>query len=96
MEDVIEAMARAGDAEDSANRGEPTPWREDIAGNDPVFRSERLAVYRAALAAAEAQGWKLVPVEATEDMVIASYSAKSTDAAWSAMVAAAPSPTAKE
>lgn len=48
-DDILEQMARAHDAEESAQRGEPSPWRDDIAGNDPEFRSERIFAMREAV-----------------------------------------------
>lgn len=49
----LEAAARAGDREDSAQRGEPCAWTHpDLkAEDDPVFVRERLAVYAVAILA---------------------------------------------
>lgn len=48
---AVEAAARAHDAEDAAQRGEPDPW--SIEGDDfTEFRSDRIASMRAALSAA--------------------------------------------
>lgn len=44
---MVEQMARAHDAEDAAQRGEPSPW--DIPGDDfGIFRLDRIAAMRAA------------------------------------------------
>lgn len=49
--ELLEAVARELDREDSAQRGEPSPWREDLLGEDEAFRSERRAVARCGLEA---------------------------------------------
>lgn len=62
-EEALEAMARAYDEEDSAQRGEPSPWRSDLVEQYKLqdgelgwetWRQERLACMRAAL---KAVGW---------------------------------------
>lgn len=52
----VEAMCRAHDAEDAAQKGEPSPWRDDFvqqAGKkaQKEFRDERIASMREALKA---------------------------------------------
>lgn len=50
--EVLEAMAQAHDAEDAAQRGEPSPWREDLgADQDPEWRAERRTAMLCALQA---------------------------------------------
>lgn len=51
--DMVEAMARAHDKEDAAQRGEPSPWDFKGAeeGDDAAFRDERIASMRQALTA---------------------------------------------
>jgi len=44
--DIHEALARAYDKEDAAQRGEPDQWTEDA---DPEWRAERLACAQVAL-----------------------------------------------
>jgi hypothetical protein len=53
-DDFLEHVARAHDQEESAQRGEPSPWtfKGADAGDDATFRSERLAAMREALKAA--------------------------------------------
>jgi hypothetical protein len=50
---LLETLAREMDREDSAMRGEPSPWRADPCGGhpDPDFKSERRAVARVGLVA---------------------------------------------
>lgn len=48
---VLEVMAAAHDAEQSAQMGEPSPWRDDIGGNDPEWKSERRTAMLCALQA---------------------------------------------
>ena len=50
-DELLEAVAKELDREDSALRGEPSPWREDLLGEDGAFRSERRSVVRCGLAA---------------------------------------------
>lgn len=59
--DVLLAMAREHDREESAMKGEPSPWREidegdDLSESDKVFVAERMAAMKAALAAARKAG----------------------------------------
>lgn len=49
--DVLEAMAQAADQEEAAQKGEPSPWREDIAGNDEEWKAERRCAMLCALKA---------------------------------------------
>lgn len=50
-DEAVEAAARAHDAEDAAQRGEPDPW--DLEGDDfNEFRADRMSAMRAALEAA--------------------------------------------
>lgn len=50
-DEAVEAAARAHDAEDAAQRGEPDPW--DMEGDDfNEFRADRMSAIRAALEAA--------------------------------------------
>lgn len=51
--ELLEAVAEAADREDSAQRGEPSPWRPDPCGGHPdeSFKSERRAVVRCGLEA---------------------------------------------
>jgi hypothetical protein len=60
MDAMLEAVARAYDEEDSAQRGEPSPWRADLVESYKqqdgelgweTWRQERLACARAALKA---------------------------------------------
>ena len=83
MEEVLEAMARAINSTG-------LPWQSDMLDRDALVEGARRM-----LAAAEAKGWKLVPVQATEEMVDAGDACLFLTSRWTAMVAAAPS-TAKE
>ena len=65
-DDILELMARAHDAEESAQRGEPSPWRNDIAGADPDFHDERIAAMRCAVAALTRAGLRVVPAEPSD------------------------------
>lgn len=49
--EALEAMAQAQDAEQAACMGEPSPWREDIAGQDAEWKSERRTAMLCALQA---------------------------------------------
>jgi hypothetical protein len=49
--EVLELMAQAHDAEEAACKGEPSPWREDIAGQDAEWKSERRSAMLCALQA---------------------------------------------
>ena len=54
--ELLKNMAMAHDAEDAAQRGEPSPWAEgDL---DPEWVSERIACMRAAMIAAAQEGEK--------------------------------------
>ncbi len=46
--EVLEQMARAADAEEAAQKGEPTPWLFAIGGNDEEWKSERRFAMQAA------------------------------------------------
>lgn len=47
---LLEAMCRAHDQEEAAQRGEPSPWRDE--GDDfETFRADRIAAMRAAWSA---------------------------------------------
>lgn len=51
--DMLEAMARAHDQEDAAQRGEPSPWNFQGADSidEEAFRDERLSAMREAVSA---------------------------------------------
>jgi len=70
-DEIIETMARALDREEAAQMGEPSPW--DVFKNELEHEwiSERFACVRAALSAAEAAGWVMVPAAPTEAMIAA-------------------------
>jgi hypothetical protein len=49
---VIRRMVEAHDAEEAAQKGEPSPWREDLgAVDDPAWVSERMTAMRCAVEA---------------------------------------------
>ena len=67
---LIEAVARAWDAEEAAQTGEPSPWSIPLDGGDHDARwaESRMSLAIAALTAIEAAGYRVVPVELTLDM----------------------------
>lgn len=52
------AMAKAHDLEEAAQKGEPSPWREDF-DRDPEWEAERVAAMRAAVEAMPASALAL-------------------------------------
>ena len=71
---LVETVARAWDAEEAAQMGEPSPW--DHPDSDPIkedaWRDNRMSLARAALQAIEAAGWRVVPVRhPSRDMIYA-------------------------
>lgn len=50
-ERAIEDMCRAHDEEEAAQKGEPSPWREDIGGTDEEWMAERRCAMLCALKA---------------------------------------------
>jgi hypothetical protein len=88
MKDVIEAMAEAMCAR-------PERIKPDAAsmGQDGFIRpavANRMIELRAALSAAAERGWKLVPVEPTEEMQHAGARVFTMAKVYSAMIAASP------
>lgn len=49
--ETLEVMAMAADAEEAAQKGEPSPWRADIAGQDEEWKAERRCAMLCALKA---------------------------------------------
>lgn len=87
-DDVIEAMAKAA-VDVSAEVSHMGVWADISADTKSILLAEQ----RAALAAAEAMGWKLVPREPTQDMDQAGRcdSEEGVPVIWDAMWRAAPS-----
>ena len=91
---VLEAMARAMSR---AEHDACSVSGQDLSGHDPEGAWDCYTQHvRAALRAAEAAGWVLVPVEATEEMRLAGTAMttkiyKAPNEIWSAMLRAAPS-----
>lgn len=83
-DDVIEAMAARSFAAyvQNGDSGKDTP--------DGWVNNRRIAEIRAAIAAAEAKGWKLVPVEPTTEMCAKAADGYSDTTIWRAMLSAAP------
>ena len=50
-DDILELMAARHDAEQSAQMGEPSPWRDDLGGQDAEWKSERRVAMMCALQA---------------------------------------------
>lgn len=72
-DDVIEAMAKAA-VDVSAEVSHMGVWADISADTKSILLAEQ----RAALAAAEAMGWKLVPREPTEEMLANTVDTKGT------------------
>jgi len=110
-DETLVAMCKAHDTEEAAQRGEPSPWDDyDPATDDNEFRMCRIVAMRCAVELLEGvserrpiqesrEGWKLVPVVPTGDMLAAGCRPDSDSIGgilkvYQAMLAA--SPTAPE
>lgn len=63
---VLEAMARAQDTEESAQKGEPSPWRDDLGGLDSEWKSERRVAMQCAVQALVDAGYTMTPSTSSE------------------------------
>lgn len=73
MSQIEDIIAKAWDAEEAAQMGEPSPWKVGPFGLDPDWTSGRHACATAAIRALEAAGFAIVPTEPTLRMIEATY-----------------------
>jgi hypothetical protein len=69
MSHIEDIIAKAWDAEEATQMGEPSPWKVGPFGLDPDWASGRHACATAAIRALEAAGFAIVPREPTPEMI---------------------------